>query len=67
VEDGKTTTAAAGAGLKRSLGIRGECFLAIHLDRDSEPCQTRYHPLTRSSGNRRKFIIMVYTWYIPDI
>jgi hypothetical protein len=24
------TTAAAGAGLKRSLGIRGECFLAIH-------------------------------------
>jgi hypothetical protein len=32
--DGKivssTTTAAAGAGLKRSLGILGECFLAIH-------------------------------------
>ncbi len=24
------TTAAAGAGLKRSLGIHGECFLAIH-------------------------------------
>jgi hypothetical protein len=24
------TAAAAGAGLKRSLGIRGECFLAIH-------------------------------------